>query len=188
MFSAIVFLLLTQMSSRTFGQYLVCCEHVYTKDSIYMWAGQLSRYSDWLRAGRSGDRILVGARFSAPVRIDPRVHPASYTMGTGSFPGIKRPGHGVNHPPPPAPRLKKEQGYNSAPPLGLRDLFQGELQVLTAGKLCTYYSWATNQLSHVMKFLNRGKNNLSPEIWQILSRNYMFRTQMCVRTAMLASI
>jgi len=26
--------------------------------------------------------------------------PASYTMGTGSFPGVKRPGRGVDHPPP----------------------------------------------------------------------------------------
>ena len=28
-----------------------------------------------------------GARFSAPVQTDPGAHPASYTVGTGSFPG-----------------------------------------------------------------------------------------------------
>jgi hypothetical protein len=27
-------------------------------------------------------------------------HPASYTVGTGSFSGVKRPGRGVDHPPP----------------------------------------------------------------------------------------
>jgi hypothetical protein len=27
-------------------------------------------------------------------------HPASCTMGTGSFPGVKRPGRGVGHPHP----------------------------------------------------------------------------------------
>jgi hypothetical protein len=42
-----------------------------------------------LRAGRFGDRILVEARFSAPVQTGPGVHPASCTMGTGSFPGVK---------------------------------------------------------------------------------------------------
>jgi hypothetical protein len=36
-----------------------------------------------------------GARFSTPVHTGPWAHPASYTMGTASFPGIKRPGHGV---------------------------------------------------------------------------------------------
>ena len=52
-----------------------------------------------LRAGRPGDRIPVGARFSAPVQIGPGAHPASYTMGTGSSPGVKWPGRGADlHP------------------------------------------------------------------------------------------
>ena len=49
-----------------------------------------------------------GARFSAHVQTGPGAHPASYTMGTGSFPGVKRPGCGVDHPPHLAPRLKEE--------------------------------------------------------------------------------
>jgi len=42
----------------------------------------------------------VEARFSAPVQIGPGAHPTSYTMGTGSFPGLN--GRGValtTHPP-----------------------------------------------------------------------------------------
>jgi len=35
-----------------------------------------------------------GAIFSAPVQTDPGAHPASYTMGTRSFPGLKS-GRGV---------------------------------------------------------------------------------------------
>jgi hypothetical protein len=68
----------------------------------------LSRYSDWLRAGRSGDGIPVGARFSSPVQTGPGAHPASCTMGIGSLPGVKRPGRGVDNPPHLAPKLKKE--------------------------------------------------------------------------------
>ena len=34
--------------------------------------------------------------------------PTSYTMGTGSYPGVKRLGRGVDHLPHLAPRLKKE--------------------------------------------------------------------------------
>jgi hypothetical protein len=41
--------------------------------------------------------------------------PASYTMGTGSFSGVKRPGRGVDDPPHLAPRLKKEYSYTSSP-------------------------------------------------------------------------
>ena len=40
------------------------------------------------------------ARFSAPVQTDPGAYPGFYTMGTGSFLGVKRPGRGADHPPP----------------------------------------------------------------------------------------
>ena len=69
----------------------------------------LSRFSDTLRAGRSGDRIQVGgARFSTPVQTGPGANPASYTMGTGSFPGVKRPGRGGDHPPPSSAKVKEK--------------------------------------------------------------------------------
>ena len=50
-----------------------------------------------LWAGQSRDRIPQGARFSTPVQTDFGAHPASCAMSTGSFPGAKRLGHGVNH-------------------------------------------------------------------------------------------
>jgi len=55
-----------------------------------------------------GIEFRWGARLSAPVQIGPRAHPVSYTMGTASFPGVKRTGFGVDHPPHLAPRLKEE--------------------------------------------------------------------------------
>jgi hypothetical protein len=57
--------------------------------------------------------------FSAPVQTGPGAHPASYTMGTGTFPGISGRG-GIDHPPYLASRLKKEYIYTSTPPVGLR--------------------------------------------------------------------
>jgi hypothetical protein len=46
------------------------------------------------------------ARFPAPVQAGSGVHPASCTMGTGSFPGVKRPGRGVYHPLPSSAEVK----------------------------------------------------------------------------------
>jgi hypothetical protein len=48
----------------------------------------------------------VGARFFAHVQTDPGAHPASCTMGTGSFQGVKRPGRGVDNLPLLVPRLR----------------------------------------------------------------------------------
>ena len=54
------------------------------------------------RYGLDGPGIVsrCGARFSTPVQTAPGAYPASCTMGTGSFPGVKRPGRGAEHPPP----------------------------------------------------------------------------------------
>jgi hypothetical protein len=75
----------------------------------YCGPGYLSRYNDWLRSGRSGYRVPVGARFSAPVQTDPGAHPASCTMGTGSFSGVKsgRGGTLTSHPPSSAVVMKE---------------------------------------------------------------------------------
>jgi hypothetical protein len=70
-----------------------------------MWAGYLSQYSDSLRAGRSGDRMPAGSEFSVPVQTGAGVQPYSYIMGTGSLPEVKRPGRGVDHPPPSSAQL-----------------------------------------------------------------------------------
>jgi len=72
-----------------------------TRCSLYR-MGRVAWYSDWLRAGRSGDQIPVGggAKFSAPVQTGPGTHPASCTMCTGSFPGVKS-GRGVTLTPHP---------------------------------------------------------------------------------------
>jgi hypothetical protein len=69
---------------------VAACTAVGTKTTIK--AG----HSDSLRAGRSGDRIPAGAGFSAPVQTGPGAHLASYTMGTGSFLGVKRSGRGAD--------------------------------------------------------------------------------------------
>jgi hypothetical protein len=67
---------------------------------------RVSRHSDSPRAGRSGDQIPVGARFSSPVH-SPGAHPASYTVGTGSFSRLKQPGCGVDHPAPASAEVKE---------------------------------------------------------------------------------
>jgi hypothetical protein len=49
-----------------------------------------------------------GTRFFAHVQTGPEAHPASCSMGTGSFLGVKRPGRGADHPPPSSAEVKKE--------------------------------------------------------------------------------
>ena len=71
-----------------------------SRDSV---GGTATRYG----AGRSGGRIPAGARLTAPVHTSSEAHPASYTKGTGSFLGVKRPGRGVDHPPPSSAEVKE---------------------------------------------------------------------------------
>jgi len=59
-----------------------------------------SRFSYWLRDGRSGDQILVGVRFSAPTQTGFQSHTSSYEMESRPSPEVKWLGGGdVNHTP-----------------------------------------------------------------------------------------
>ena len=53
-----------------------------------------------------GIEFRRGASFSTPVQTGPGAHPASCTLGIGSFPGVRRPGRGVKYPPHLLQRLK----------------------------------------------------------------------------------
>jgi hypothetical protein len=66
-----------------------------------IWAGIAHGIATRYGGGRSAERIPVGAKFSATVQTSPGSHPASYTMDTGPFSGLKPPERGVDHPPPP---------------------------------------------------------------------------------------
>jgi len=72
----------------------------------------VSRYSDSLWPGRSGDWLPVGGRFLAPWG------PPTYTMCTGSFPGVKQPGRGIDHPPLSSAEVKERVGLNLYSTLG----------------------------------------------------------------------
>ena len=93
---------LRQSSSELQQEKISSIKKAYIAKSV----GRESRYSDSLRAGHSGDRIPVVARFSAPVQTGPGAHPASNTMGTGPFPLVKRPGR---LPPTPSSAEVKER-------------------------------------------------------------------------------
>jgi len=49
-----------------------------------------------------------GGRFSAPFLIGCGAHPASQTKGTGSFPGVKRPGRAFDYPPSSIAEVKEK--------------------------------------------------------------------------------
>ena len=63
---------------------------------IFCGSGYLSQYFDSLLARLSGDRIPVGTRFFPPIQTGRGAQPASYTVGSGSFSELKRPGRGVD--------------------------------------------------------------------------------------------
>ena len=60
----------------------------------------------------------MGVRFSEPVQTGPGSYPASCTMGTGSFPGVRRPGRGTDHPPPSSAEVEGRVGLYLYSPSG----------------------------------------------------------------------
>jgi len=78
----------------TFSKNLASYKPLFKKLTILKTGG---RNSDSLRAERTGDLVLMLARFSDPVQTGPEAHPASCAIGVRYFPRAKRPGRGADH-------------------------------------------------------------------------------------------
>jgi hypothetical protein len=53
-------------------------------------------------AEQSGVQIPVGMWYFVVIWTSPQAHPASFTQGTGTFLGVKQPGHDIDQPTPPS--------------------------------------------------------------------------------------
>ena len=77
------------------------CVFVYTRVYfVFLYVGRGSSVGRATRCGMDGPGIesCIGERFSAPVQTGPGAHSVSCALSTGSFPGVKRPGRGADHP------------------------------------------------------------------------------------------
>ena len=67
--------------------------------------------------GLDGPGIKSLWGFSAPVQTSPGAHPASYTMGTRFFQGVKQLGRGIDHPAPSGAKIEgRVELYICSPP------------------------------------------------------------------------
>ena len=64
---------------------------------------------------RTGIESRWGERFSAPVQTHRGAHPATNTIGTRPFPGIKQPGRGFDHAHPSRAEVKKSRAIPLLP-------------------------------------------------------------------------
>jgi hypothetical protein len=69
-----------------------------------------------------------------------RVYPASCTMDTGSFPGVKRPGRKVDHPPPSSAEFKERVELYLYSPSGPSWPVLGRTLPLPLPVVLSYYS------------------------------------------------
>ena len=111
-----------------------------------------------------------GGEFSTPVHTDPGAHPASYTMGIESFPEVKRPKRGVEHPPPSnAEVIERVDLYLYSPSEPSWPVLRWTLTLPCYGQhklqksLNYFFPWGLNILRHCFETFCEGntKNDLN---------------------------
>ena len=95
----------------------------------------------------SGDRNPVGPRFSAPVQTGPGAHPASSTMGTVPFPGVKLTRRGADHPPPSKRRGHERVRLYLYSPSGPQWPVIGRTSISSCGAQTTCIFWFLLKIS-----------------------------------------
>jgi hypothetical protein len=81
--------------------------HIHTGIEDVMGPGKLSQYSNlatgWTVRGSNPD----GDKIFRTLQTGPVAHPASYTVGTGTFLAVKWTGRGLHHPPTSSVEVKE---------------------------------------------------------------------------------
>ena len=100
-------------------------------------------------------------RFSATVWTVPGDHPASCKMGTGSYPGAKRPRRGVDHPTPSSAEVKERivfylyfPFWPSRPVIGWRYMSSGISSRVALVKILTIRHGVTSQTTLIFNTQN----------------------------------
>jgi len=120
-----------------------------------VWPGERIRYSDWLRAGRSGDRIPVEARFSAPVQTGPGCPPSLLYNGYRVFPGVKeRPGRDADPSPNSSTVGHERVELYRYSPYGPYGLYRASVPV--QGCTLTFFTYSRNNSGFCDGFNKRG--------------------------------
>jgi len=108
------------------------------------------------------DRFLENTQILSPVQTGSEAHPASYTGGTGSSPGVKQPGRGVDHLPPPSAEVKERVDLYLFSPAGhswsvlgwiLHLLFLKYCMLRKFGQWEPNYSERTGMMNLIVAFL-----------------------------------
>jgi len=104
-----------------------CCgspaSRLYFTDRWRLWSINTIRYIHWYHMAKYTRR---GNAITMTRQINDKAPSHHYNGNRISFPGVKRPGRGVDPSPRPAPTLKKEYSCTSPSPMGLHGLLYGE--------------------------------------------------------------
>ena len=84
---------------------------------------QFYLYYSFIYVGRNSVvYVEAGYGLDGPGIESTGAHSAFYAVGNGSFPEVKRPGRGVNHPPPSSDEVKERVELYNYPLLSVRGL------------------------------------------------------------------
>jgi hypothetical protein len=125
----------------------------------------------------------VGATFFAHVQTGTGVHPAFCTMGTGSFPGVKRPGRDADHTPPSRVEVTKGESCTSIHLLGLSKPVQACPSLSRPVQACPSLS---RPVTGLLFMLSTASPQETVHMWCESKRKSirLFLWNMCIRTGL----
>ena len=93
-------------------------KHIHNRACVFFYTTRATK----VYASHNNKQIFLKKLFTTKARVRyfsivlenifstcPGAHPVSYKLGTGSLPGRKRPGRGVDHPPPSSAEVKERE-------------------------------------------------------------------------------